>query len=193
MRNIRALVTAATLLLTCVFAASAQATSTNFTSSNVTSPADGTLLFQDWYANPNATITVAGTTNWTASEPAICSTSAATTAASPIRRTCTRVREISGLRARPGWKLLRQHAAELFGGAVLPPRGGAAWDHSGPGNQLHGPARRFQLCHVRPGCGWIAPDGQLLVRRRNDPGQLPAATQASTAAGSTSWSTGRAR
>jgi hypothetical protein len=66
MRKSSAWVTAATLLLMCVFAASAQATPTTFTSSNVTSPADGSLLFQDWDANPGATITVAGTTNWAA-------------------------------------------------------------------------------------------------------------------------------
>ncbi len=68
MRNIRAWVTAATLLLTCVFAASAQATPTNFTSSNVTSPADGTLMFQNYDTDTTSTITVAGTTNWTASD-----------------------------------------------------------------------------------------------------------------------------
>ena len=68
MRNIGAWMAAATLLLMCVVAASAQAAPTSFTSSNVTSPADGTLLFQNIDANPNATITVAGTTNWTASD-----------------------------------------------------------------------------------------------------------------------------
>ena len=68
MRNISAWMAAATLLLMCVVAASAQAAPTSFTSSNVTSPADGTLLFQNIDANPNATITVAGTTNWTASD-----------------------------------------------------------------------------------------------------------------------------
>ena len=68
MRNIIGWMAAATLLSTSVFAASAQAAPTDFTSSNVTSPADGSLLFQNWYSNPNATITVAGTTNWTAGD-----------------------------------------------------------------------------------------------------------------------------
>jgi len=68
MRNIIGWMTAATLLLTCVFTASAQAAPTSFTSSNVTSPGDGSLLFQNWDADPNATITVAGTTNWTAGD-----------------------------------------------------------------------------------------------------------------------------
>jgi hypothetical protein len=69
MRNFGAWISAATLVLvTCVFTASAQAAPTNFTSSSVTSPADGTLLFQNVDADPNATITVAGTTNWTAGD-----------------------------------------------------------------------------------------------------------------------------
>ena len=53
------------LLLTLTLTASAQATPTTFTSSNVTSPVDGTLEFQNIDTNPNATITIAGTTNWT--------------------------------------------------------------------------------------------------------------------------------
>jgi hypothetical protein len=68
MKKIRGGTAALALLLTFVFAASAQAVTTNFTTSNVTSPADGSLLFQNLDTNPNATITVSGTTNWTKSD-----------------------------------------------------------------------------------------------------------------------------
>jgi len=65
MRKIRVGAAAISLLVSLAFVASAQAVTTNFTSSNVTAPADPSFLFQNLDTNPNATITVSGTTNWT--------------------------------------------------------------------------------------------------------------------------------
>ena len=62
MRKIRIATAAIALLLTFVFAASAEAA---ITSSNVTTPADGALLMQNLDTSPNQTFTVSGTTNGT--------------------------------------------------------------------------------------------------------------------------------
>jgi hypothetical protein len=62
MRKIRVATAAIALLLTFVFAASAEAA---ITSSNVTTPADGSLLMQNLANSPNQTFTVSGTTNGT--------------------------------------------------------------------------------------------------------------------------------
>jgi hypothetical protein len=65
MRKIRAGAATISLLLTFAFVASAQAT---ITTSNVTAPADGTLLFQNVDTNPSQTFTVSGTTDGSTSD-----------------------------------------------------------------------------------------------------------------------------
>jgi hypothetical protein len=64
MRKIRAGAAAISLLLTLAFVASAQAVP-NFTTSNVTAPADGSLLVQNFNTNPDQTFAVSGTTDGT--------------------------------------------------------------------------------------------------------------------------------
>jgi hypothetical protein len=66
MRKVRTAAAAASVVVMLAFAASAQAT--GITSSTVTSPADGTLLFQNLDTSPNQTITVSGTTDGTTGE-----------------------------------------------------------------------------------------------------------------------------
>ena len=67
MRKIRGGAAAISVLVTFAFVASAQA-ATTFTTSNVTTPADGALLVQNRDTSPSQTFTVSGTTNWTSGD-----------------------------------------------------------------------------------------------------------------------------